>query len=88
MNTPTYVAKLIERQEIEGWSDREMARQIGVGNATWFRVRTGSRGMGVYVLQRCMARFPEYDADALFFLRQHASVSSTIDTVKGPVIAA
>lgn len=76
MNNTTYLAKLIQRQLDEGWSDREMARQLKVGNATWCRIKSGSRGMGVSFLRCAMQRFPEYDADALFFLRENASVGS------------
>lgn len=63
-----YLDKLLERQRHEGWSDREMSRQSGVGVATWHRLKHGERQLSLPVLQKLMARFPEYNALALLFL--------------------
>lgn len=68
----TYLTTLIERQQFEGWSDREMARQLGVGKSTWSRIKRGERGIGPSVLRRTMMRFPEYNHLALLFLLQNA----------------
>lgn len=72
MRDNIYLAKLIERQTREDWSDREMARQLRVSAATWNRIRRGERGIGVDVLACAMARFPEYNAVALLFLSANA----------------
>lgn len=77
MNTNTYLDRLKKRQGDEGWSDREMARQVGVSPATWTRIKRGERGMGIDVLQMAMRRFPEYDTDALLFLRSDVSNCNT-----------
>lgn len=79
MKKNTYLSTLIERQESEGWSDREMARQLGVGKSTWSRIRSGERGIGTSVLRRAMSRFPEYNG---IFLLENASMGSTSDTAR------
>ncbi len=69
MNTRALVEALVERQSHEGWSDREMGRQLGVDHTTWRRVRLGERGAGVLFLRRATARFPEYTG--LLFVPVH-----------------
>lgn len=59
MNTEALVTALIERQEREGWSDREMSRQLNVSHVTWRSVRIGRHGPGVMFIGRCSERFPE-----------------------------
>ena len=78
MNTNSYVTKLIAHQEAAGWSDREMARQLGIGATTWWRVKNGERALSIYVLQQAMRAFPEYSADALLFLAGNVSNSDAM----------
>jgi transcriptional regulator with XRE-family HTH domain len=73
MNTQPYVNRLIERQAIEGWTDAEMSRQIGIAQIGWQRIKRGERGIGLEVLRRSMRRFPEYDIDALSWLRSNGT---------------
>lgn len=82
MKAQTYLQTLIERQNREGWSDREMARQLMIGNSTWSRIKSGERGMGLSVLQRAMRRFPEYNTIAWFFLDSNVSERNNRDLVK------
>lgn len=77
MKTNTYLTTLIERQQSEGWSDRRMAREAGIGHITWYRLRMGERQMGRRTLMRLMARFPEYNDLVLCFLR--ADVSESVE---------
>lgn len=77
MKTNTYLTALIERQQAEGWSDRQMAREVGIGHVTWYRIRLGETTMGRRSLSRLMARFPEYNDLALLFLRSSAAQSNT-----------
>lgn len=79
MKTNTYLSALIERQAAEGWSDRQMAREIGCGHVTWYRVRIGARVMGRKTLMRIMARFPEYNDLAVLFLRSGVAESNISD---------
>lgn len=72
MKNNTYLTTLKNRQATEGWSDREMGRQLGVGETTWYRIKRGDRGMGIEVLTKAMHRFPEYNANALLFLSENA----------------
>lgn len=69
MKANKLVAILKDRQAAEGWSDREMARQLSVSNGTWSGIRRGRHGPGVVFIQRVMERFPEYQLDALLFLQ-------------------
>lgn len=71
-----YLDKLFERQHREGWSDREMSRQSGIGVATWHRLKHGERALSLPVLQKLMARFPEYNAVALLFLSSDVPVEN------------
>lgn len=73
MKRNTYLDALIARQLNEGWSDREMARQLGIGKSTWSRLRHRERGLGQKVLRRAMVRFPEYNDRALLFLLRGVS---------------
>lgn len=77
MKTNTYLNRLIERQRAEGWSDREMGRQLGLGSTTWYRIKRGQRGITVHFLRHAMERFPEYNTIALFYLAESATVRST-----------
>ena len=68
------IDELVERQQREQWSEREMARQIGISEASWHRIKSGSRGMGTSIIRRVLHRFPEYTGLALaFFLDENAS---------------
>lgn len=60
MNTELLVSKLKEVQSREGWSDREMGRQLKVDHTTWRSIRLGTRGAGMSFVDRALARFPEF----------------------------
>lgn len=60
MNTERLVAELIERQAREGWSDREMGRQLRIDHTTWRGIRIGRHRPGTLALSRILERFPEY----------------------------
>lgn len=83
MNTNTYLSTLIERQQAEGWSDREMGRQLKIGQTSWPYVKSGKRRMTLYFLRKAMERFPEYNAIALTFLFETASVGNRSVTHEG-----
>ncbi len=77
------IAELIDRQEREGWSEREMARQLGISEASWHRIRSGTRGMGTSVIRRVLFRFPEFTHLAIaFFLEADASPSDVSATTE------
>lgn len=75
------IANLVERQATAEWSDREMARQLGIAEASWHRIKAGSRGMGPDILRRVLRRFPDLTpiAMSLFFdasaSRSHTSAA-------------
>jgi len=77
------IAELIERQQAAEWSDREMARQLGVAEASWHRIKAGSRGMGPDILRRVLKRFPELTplAMSLFFASSasHSHAFASVD---------
>lgn len=87
MKTQRYVTTLIQRQSSEGWSDREMARQLGVHATTWHLIRHGQRGLGLSVLRRAMTRFPEYNGLAMLVLLSGVSVANA-DVMMGDTEAA
>lgn len=60
MNTEALMTALMERQAREGWSDREMGRQLSVNHTTWRGIKIGRQRPGVSFIQRAVARFPEY----------------------------
>jgi transcriptional regulator with XRE-family HTH domain len=60
MNTQAIIDALIERQAREGWSDRAMARRLGINHTTWRGIKIGRQAAGVSVLERAVAAFPEY----------------------------
>lgn len=68
------IDELIDIQTREQWSEREMARQIGISEASWHRIKSGSRGMGTSILRRVLHRFPELTPTAFsFFFGSDAS---------------
>lgn len=73
MRLKMYVDRLSERQAREGWSHRRMAEEIGVHHTTWFGILRGRHDPGMIFMRRAMARFPEYNAVALFCLQSDVS---------------
>lgn len=73
----TLLTALWKRQDDEGWSDRQLADELGINHSTLSLIRHGQRGVGAKVISRIITRFPEYTHLALFFLQQDASDTST-----------
>jgi hypothetical protein len=86
MNTERLVEQLIRRQGDEGWSDREMGRQLGIAHTSWRSVKLGRHGPGVLFIQHATQRFPEYLP--LLFVPVDVSDSHTSVTVSTAGVAA
>lgn len=79
MNTDSIVTALRERQTREGWSYRDVAREVGIHHTTWYFISRGDAKPGMTFVKRVLARFPEFTP--LLFLpagvsHSHALVSS------------
>lgn len=60
MNTALIVEALKERQAREGWTFRDVGRELGVNYTTWYGITRGRHGPGVAFIRAVLARFPEY----------------------------
>ena len=65
MNREAVVEALKEIRDRAGWSDAELARQVGVSRVTWYYILIGRQRPGATFLERAVARFPEL-RDLLF----------------------
>lgn len=83
MKTLNLIDALIEKQQSEGWSYREMAGEIGVNHTTWYYVVKGERRPSVWLIQKILKRFPDLQALALLYLQsgdtngQHSDTGDT-----------
>lgn len=60
MNTALIVKALKERQVREGWTFRDVGRELGINYTTWYGITRGRHGPGVAFIRAVLARFPEY----------------------------
>lgn len=50
-----------------------MAEALGLSRPSWVLIRAGKRNFSFESLGRAMRRFPQYDAEALIFLRSNVT---------------
>lgn len=55
-------------QREHGWTDAEMASEIGITRGGWSHIRLGRRGIGRVALRRILHRFPDLGHTTLFSL--------------------
>ena len=72
MNGNTLVDTLRERQAREGWSYRDVGRELGLDHMIWYRISRGQQEMTLQFLRHLLARFPEYLPQAFLFLQSGA----------------
>lgn len=70
MQDSDLVRALIALQRAQGWTDGQMAAQLGVERSMWSLVRRGKRRPGNRVLAGVDRRFPDLRPLIPLFLRQ------------------
>lgn len=63
-----FVEQLTQIQRREGWTERQMAQQLGMHHTTWYGIKRGRHNPGVRFIQNAVARFPELSGSAVLFL--------------------
>lgn len=72
---------LSERQRVEGWTDEELAREIGISRAYLSLARSGRKPATLNMLRKILRRFPEYTTLAFSFLTSEVTHSDNVATV-------
>lgn len=78
------VSEIEARQKEEGWSDRKVASKLGISPPLWRFLKKGKRKPSLLFLRGVVHGFPEYTADALFFLRSDTTNVLEAHTVIDP----
>jgi len=63
--------RLTTQQRLAGWSDRQMARELGVSASLWTHTRKGRCPVGLTLLRAAGHRFPELAGDILGEMLPH-----------------
>ena len=68
-STETFIKVLCARQSELKLHDGEFAARIGISRPLWVQVRSGSKAVGLQLLQGVARAFPDLDDQVLAFLR-------------------
>ena len=78
-----YITKLVNER---GWSDSELARQMGISRAEANRFMKGQRSGGKKLMSGLLRAFPNETIETLFILPQVSPIDNTIVEIKTKAI--
>jgi len=78
-----YITKLVNER---GWSDSELARQMGISRAEANRFMKGQRSGGKKLMSGLLRAFPNETIETLFILPQVSPIDNTIVKIKTEAI--
>jgi len=78
-----YITKLVNER---GWSDSELARQMGISRAEANRFMKGQRSGGKKLMSGLLRAFPNETIETLFILPQVSPIDNTIVEIKTEAI--
>ena len=78
-----YITKLVNER---GWSDSELARQMGISRAEANRFMKGQRSGGKKLMSGLLRAFPNETIETLFILPQVSPIDNTIVKIKTKAI--
>ena len=78
-----YITKLVNER---GWSDSELARQMGISRAEANRFMKGQRSGGKKLMSGLLRAFPNETIETLFILPQVSPIANTIVKIKTEAI--
>lgn len=78
-----YITKMVNER---GWSDSELARQMGISRAEANRFMKGQRSGGKKLMSGLLRAFPNETIETLFILPQVSPIDNTIVKIKTEAI--